>query len=104
MMAGSPTAQPPVAGVPREVVGQDATGPSGARGIVTQVPGGWQATMRIPLRELAGAKPLVNSRWRLGLGRYDLHPRRGPVLTHAAPLTQCDFHRHEEWIPIRFAR
>lgn len=77
---------------------------SGARGIVTQVPGGWQATMRIPLRELAGAKPLVNSRWRLGLGRYDLHPRRGPVLTHAAPLTQCDFHRHEEWIPIRFAR
>lgn len=51
------------------------------------------------LPSLRGRCPAPGDRWRMNLARYDysVHLPSGRELSASSPLTEVNFHRHEEW-------
>lgn len=79
------------------------------RGTVDQ-PGdgdrGWSVEGRIPWTDLirTGGRPEVGEQWKFAICRYNYGEGGAtPELSTAAPLTKGDFHRYEDYSPIRFA-
>lgn len=62
--------------------------------------GGWIARFSLPLGNISSQKPLP-TQWKVGCGRYDYKAQEDgsfkPILSNTAPITACDFHRHQEW-------
>ena len=66
---------------------------------------GWSVEMRIPWASLmhTGGRPEPGDEWRFALCRYDYDILRDrPELSSCAALSQPDFHRHEDYLPLRF--
>ena len=69
----------------------------------------WQLEAAIPfagLPTLDGRTPHAGDRWQFHLARYDfsIYLPEGVELSSCAPLTKVDFHRCEDWIPLRFVK
>jgi len=69
----------------------------------------WQLEVAIPfagLPTLKGRAPRPGDLWSFHLARYDysVHLPEGVELSSCAPLTRVDFHRYEDWIPLRFVK
>lgn len=69
----------------------------------------WQLEVAIPfagLPTLEGRAPRPGDRWSFHLARYDysVHLPEGVELSSCAPITEVDFHRYEDWIPLRFVK
>jgi hypothetical protein len=70
----------------------------------------WQLEFAIPfaaLPTLDGRSPDAGDVWKFHLARYDYSvylPEDGTELTSCAPLSKLDYHRYEDWVPLRFAR
>ncbi len=56
------------------------------------------------LPSLRGRRPAPGDRWRMNLARYDysVHLPNGRELSASSPLTEVNFHRHEEWRSFEF--
>jgi len=66
---------------------------------------GWSVEGRIPWSAFAptGGKPKPGDEWRFALCRYDYGPKgTSPILGSSAPLTQPNFHRHEDYGKLVF--
>lgn len=65
----------------------------------------WTVEGRIPWLDFmpTGGRPDIDEVWRLALCRYDFTLDQKPVLSSSAPLTKFDFHRVEDYAPMRFA-
>ena len=66
---------------------------------------GWSAEGRIPWKDFApsGGRPQPGASWRFALCRYDYSKRfETPDLTTTSPLTRADFHRYEDYGPLKF--
>lgn len=65
----------------------------------------WTVEGRIPWLDFmpTGGRPDMDEVWRLALCRYDFTLDQKPELSSSAPLTKFDFHRVEDYAPIRFA-
>jgi hypothetical protein len=66
---------------------------------------GWAVEMRIPWASLAmtGGRPEPGDEWRFAACRYDYDvARERPELSTCAPLSQLDFHLHEDYRPLVF--
>jgi hypothetical protein len=66
---------------------------------------GWTVEGRIPWSAFkdCGGKPKPGDEWRFALCRYDYGPEgTKPVQMSSAPLTQLNFHRHEDYGKLRF--
>jgi hypothetical protein len=66
---------------------------------------GWSVEGRIPWSAfaLAGGKPKPGAQWRFAMCRYDYGPEgTKPVLMSSAPLSEPNFHRHEDYAALRF--
>lgn len=66
--------------------------------------GGWSVEGRIPWHDFfpTGGRPAPNEEWRFTLCRYDHTPGVEPELSASAPLSAKDFHRVEDYAPLRF--
>jgi len=64
----------------------------------------WTVMAEIPATIFGADAPLLRSRiWRVSFSRYDYLPGSDrPVLSSTSPHTVADFHRRDEWRPIRF--
>ncbi len=62
---------------------------------------GWRIEARIPWDELAGS-PTPDSKWTFTAAFFDHGADRKPVMGATAPLTQGNFHRTQEYMPLRF--
>jgi hypothetical protein len=65
----------------------------------------WTVEGRIPWSAFqpTGGKPKPGDEWRFALCRYDYGPEgTKPVTMSSAPLTQGNFHRHEDYAKLRF--
>lgn len=67
----------------------------------------WQLEVAIPfagLPTLSGRPPTPGDQWLFHLARYDysVYLPEGLELSSCAPLSQVDFHRYEDWIPLKF--
>ena len=66
---------------------------------------GWSVEGRIPWSDFGhtGGRPEAGPQWRFSLCRYDYSLAFGkPELSSSAPLTVADYHRYEDYAPIRF--
>src|ERR1043165_4782036 len=66
---------------------------------------GWSVEGKIPWRDFlqTGGRPDVDEIWWLALCRYDYTTGlKEPELSSSAPLQKPDFHRYEDYTPIRF--
>jgi glucose/arabinose dehydrogenase len=66
---------------------------------------GWSVEGRIPWRDFvrSGGRPEVGERWKFALCRYDYSVDfEGPELSTCAPLSQSNFHHHEDYATLRF--
>lgn len=66
---------------------------------------GWSVEGRFRWRDFAetGGAPKPGDAWAFNLCRYDYSVEfESPELTCVAPLTRPDYHRYEEFIPLRF--
>ncbi len=66
---------------------------------------GWTVEGRIPWMDFlrTGGRPDVDERWKFALCRYDYRiDSAKPELSTCAPLTQANFHRHEDYAVLRF--
>ncbi|MGC8639151.1 MAG: carbohydrate-binding family 9-like protein [Isosphaeraceae bacterium] len=67
---------------------------------------GWTVEGRIPWSAcaLAGGKPKAGDSWLFAICRYDHYGPVGtkPILMSCAPLTQPNFHRHEDYATLKF--
>src|ERR1043166_5686689 len=66
---------------------------------------GWSLEGKIPWRDFlpTGGRPDVYEIWWLALCRYDYTTGlKEPELSSSAPLQKPDFHRYEDYTPIRF--
>jgi glucose/arabinose dehydrogenase len=66
---------------------------------------GWSVEMKIPWSSFmhTGGRPEPGDEWRFALCRYDHDTsREGPELSTSAPLQERNFHRHEDYAPLRF--
>ena len=75
----------------------------------TKVDEYWQLEVAIPfasLPSLAGKPPAVGDVWSFHLARYDysVHLPDGVELSSCAPLSEVQFHRYEDWMPLRFIK
>ncbi len=67
---------------------------------------GWTVEGRIPWTdlEMTGGAPKAGDEWTFSLCRYDYSVGwEQPELSSIAPYKNLDFHRHEDFLPIRFA-
>jgi len=69
----------------------------------------WQLEVAIPfagLPTLEGRAPKPGDQWSFHLARYDysVYLPEGVELSSCAPLTEVDFHRYEDWIPLKFVK
>ena len=67
---------------------------------------GWQVEGRIPWTDFrsAGGRPLSGESWRFALCRYDYDRTFSePDLSSSAPLTERNYHQHEEYGELVFA-
>lgn len=67
---------------------------------------GWTVEGRFRWRDFAetGGAPKPGDAWAFNLCRYDYSVDfEAPELTCVAPLTRPDYHRYEEFVPLRFA-
>lgn len=74
-----------------------------AKAISRTTPQGWQVLGRICLFS-AFSKPvgsLNNSIWDINFGRYDYTADQSTI-SSTSPLSQPNFHRRSEWVPIQF--
>ena len=65
----------------------------------------WQVEFRIAWKDFyrTGGAPVPDEVWSFSLCRYDYdHSLDKPELTSISPLTQPSFHRHEEFVGLRF--
>jgi glucose/arabinose dehydrogenase len=65
----------------------------------------WTVEGRLAWKDLArtGGRPDPDEVWTFALCRYDYSVDfEGPQLSSNAPLTVADFHRYEQYVPIRF--
>jgi hypothetical protein len=66
---------------------------------------GWTVEGRIPWAAFAmsGGKPKPGDQWRFAICRYDFGPEgTKPTQMSSAPLTELNFHRHEDYGKLRF--
>ena len=66
---------------------------------------GWSVEGKIPWTDMlsTGGRPAVGEQWLLALCRYDYSKdSKDPELSTIAPLKERDFHRHEDYLPLRF--
>ncbi len=67
---------------------------------------GWTVEGRIPWSdfESTGGKPKIGDTWRFALCRYDysLPLEGGLEISVASPELPRDFHRHEDYVPLKF--
>ena len=66
---------------------------------------GWSVEGKIPWTDMlsTGGRPAVDEQWQFTLCRYDYSlAAKDPELSTVAPLGERDFHRHEEYAPLRF--
>ncbi|MFP6888008.1 MAG: carbohydrate-binding family 9-like protein, partial [Opitutales bacterium] len=66
---------------------------------------GWSVEGKIRWRDFvrAGGRPRAGDTWKFALSRYDFSVDfDGPYLSSIAPLKQADFHRYEDYLPLRF--
>jgi len=66
---------------------------------------GWTVEGRIPWSDLrmSGGAPKAGDEWTFSLCRYDYSVgSERPELSSITPYKQLDFHRHEDFLPIRF--
>lgn len=66
---------------------------------------GWSVEGRIPWTDLVrtGGPPMPDETWELALCRYDYSVDfEGPELSTCAPLNARDFHRYEDYAPLKF--
>ena len=66
---------------------------------------GWSVEGRIPWKDFArtGGRPEPGEEWTFALCRYDYSVGMDePSLSTTAPLKQADFHRFEDYSPLRF--
>ena len=65
---------------------------------------GWTVEIRIPWSDFAdiAARPKAGERWAFCAGRYDYTGKEPPVNSATALLTQCNFHRVQEYDWIEF--
>lgn len=66
---------------------------------------GWSVEGRIPWRDFlpTGGRPVPGEVWMHALCRYDYSAGfEAPALSTTANLTVASFHRHEEYVPLRF--
>lgn len=66
---------------------------------------GWSVEGRIPWSDFAatGGRPAAGDEWRFALCRYDYTGEAGDYeLSTTAPLGVADFHRHQDYAPLRF--
>ena len=69
----------------------------------------WQLEVAIPftgLPTLKGKTPKNDDTWLFHLSRYDysVYLPEGVELSSCAPLIRVDFHRHEDWIRLKFRK
>ncbi len=65
----------------------------------------WRVEGRIPWSAFTptGGRPEIGDAWSFALCRYDYGPEgTEPVLMSSAPLTECRFHRYEDYGRLRF--
>ncbi len=66
----------------------------------------WTGEIAIPFRSLPSIKktPSPNDIWLFNLGRYDysIYQKDVSEITSCSFITECDFHRYEEWCFLRF--
>lgn len=77
----------------------------GTLDVWTDTDQGWSVEMRIPWSSLmhTGGRPEPGDEWRFALCRYDYDlSRERPELSTSAPLSQLNFHQHEDYAPLRF--
>lgn len=67
-----------------------------------RVADGWIARYSIPVAGISDLKP-TPTRWKIACGRYDYRPDGGLIHSNTAPITECNFHRHQEWPVIDLA-
>lgn len=66
---------------------------------------GWSVEGRIPWRDFlrSGGRPAIDEMWTFALCRYDFSTGlEQPELSSSAPLSEREFHRYEDYAPIRF--
>ncbi|MFP6672807.1 MAG: PQQ-dependent sugar dehydrogenase [Pirellulaceae bacterium] len=66
---------------------------------------GWSVEGKIPWTDMlsTGGRPAVDEQWQFSLCRYDYSlNEKEPELSTTAPLSQRDFHRHEDYSPLQF--
>ncbi|MBI82351.1 MAG: hypothetical protein CMJ81_04070 [Planctomycetaceae bacterium] len=66
---------------------------------------GWSVEGKIPWTDFVrtGGRPTVGEVWHFAICRYDYNLADDtPELSTCAPLQQLDFHRHEDYAPLRF--
>ncbi|MEX0744789.1 MAG: carbohydrate-binding family 9-like protein, partial [Phycisphaeraceae bacterium] len=66
---------------------------------------GWSVEMRIPWSSLmhTGGRPEPGAEWRFALCRYDHDTsRERPELSTSAPLSELNFHKHEDYAALEF--
>ena len=66
---------------------------------------GWSVEMRIPWSSLmhTGGRPEQGAKWRFALCRYDHDiSRERPELSTSAPLSEINFHKHEDYAELEF--
>ena len=69
----------------------------------------WQLEVAIPFADLPtlkGQPPRPGDQWLFHLSRYDysVYLPEGVELSSCAPLSRVDFHRYEDWIPLKFVK
>ncbi len=69
----------------------------------------WQLEVAIPFADLPtleGQSPRAGDQWLFHLSRYDysVYLPGGVELSSCAPLTEVNFHRYEDWIPLKFVK
>jgi hypothetical protein len=69
----------------------------------------WQLEVAIPFAELPtlkGTSPRPGDQWLFHLARYDysVYLPDGLELSSCAPLSEVNFHRYEDWIPLKFVK
>jgi hypothetical protein len=69
----------------------------------------WQLEVAVPFRDLptlGGQIPESGDTWLFHLARYDysVYLPEGVELSSSSPLSKVDFHRYEDWLPLKFVK
>jgi hypothetical protein len=70
---------------------------------ITRKANSWRVYAKVPSTRICGKKPLKGRTWLTSFSRYDCtRDLKNPVYSSTSPHRIADFHRQQEWIPLRF--